>query len=121
MATPAFIPDVPASGAPSNGQASATPPDFIPDQSQPATTQPLPPSLSNRTNQYQAVPDAEDAANDAAFRENHPIVHAMVHGLGQASGDVLDAVNPVNIAKGAWEQFPPVAAYKSIQNAVPAL
>lgn len=117
---PGYQLEAPPAAAPAAG---ATPPPgytLETQQSQPATT-PLPPSLSNRTNQYRAVPDAEDAAKDAAFRENHPIVHAMVHGLGQASGDVLDAVNPVNIAKGAWDQFPPVAAYKSIQNAVPAI
>ena len=72
------------------------------------------------TNSYQAAPEGSAAAI-ARREQEHPIVTAMGKGSGEALGDVLGAVNPVNIAKAAWHSFPPVQAYDQIQNVIPVL
>jgi hypothetical protein len=100
-------------------QQPTPPPGFELEQPDTAPPAPVP------SNVYQAAPDEQTdeghAAAVARREKEHPIVTAMGKGAGEVLGDVGDALNPVNIAKGIWHSFPPVKAYESIQNAVPII
>jgi len=90
MDTPAFIPDVPASGAPSNGQTSAAPPDFIPDQSQPATT--TPPDQASFLQNYmhpQGAPGGDENSSDLPLTSYGAATRA---GFNSVANETLKAV-----------------------------
>lgn len=86
---------------------------------------PQPPFQEEPTKGYQAVPEEQTAEGHAAAvaarEKEHPLITAMGKGAGEVLTDVKDVLNPVNIAKSAWDSFPPVGAYQSIQNAIPVI